>query len=125
MKILIKVNRAVYSKAMLCGVTAFPPATNCAVAISVRDIDHEAVVNYLDDVGFCIEWSCGTIYELPKHAQKIIEAFDYLSDDPLKRLDLPEFSFEVDFPEAMIEKIGIGELYRILSESKTLEHVNP
>ena len=32
--------------------------------------------------------------------------------------------FEIDVPDDLINQIGINEVYKILSESKTLEHVN-
>ena len=54
-------------------------------------------------------------------AAKFVAQFD--GSTPEERVLLPEFSFEIDVPSEVIEKIGIGEVYRVLSESKTLELV--
>lgn len=63
--------------------------------------------------------------EMPLEAMSMVNAFDKLGVDCLfqDRLKLPEMSFEVDFPDEMVEQIGIDELNTILSKSQTLEAV--
>jgi hypothetical protein len=129
MKILIKVTKDVLKATMMCGLDKSNHATGCAIAVACHDLfgkcavtwrtSHVAeIVVYYDDYGY-------TEFDLPQAAAKFMVAFDELEDDPQKRLDLPETSFEVDVPNKVIERIGISEAYRILSESKTLELVMP
>jgi hypothetical protein len=39
------------------------------------------------------------------------------------RANMPEFEFEFDIPEEVINYIGIEQVNQILSKSETLEHV--
>jgi hypothetical protein len=59
---------------------------------------------------------------LPDEAADFIVEFD--NRTPEARLLLKPFEFIIDVPTDVIELIGIGEVYKVLSESKTLEHVN-
>jgi hypothetical protein len=68
-------------------------------------------------------WTDFGVIDLPDTATEFIFQFD--SRRPADRLTMPEISFEVDVPSEMIEAIGIGQAYKILSESKTLELVHP
>ena len=61
--------------------------------------------------------------ELPGAARIFIMAFD--TSCPEERVRIEPISFTIDVPYSLIDKIGIGEVYRILSESKTLELVQP
>lgn len=102
---------------------------NCAIALAVRDIAPHAMVTLVN-----ILWDGSFMYhnpnippfdrevsDLPIEAKKMIQLFD--STSPMKRLSLPEFSFEVDFPDVLVEKIGIEEVKAILEKSETLEAV--
>jgi len=59
---------------------------------------------------------------LPKEAILFIRQFDLST--PLQRVAMNTIQFEIDVPDDLINQIGINEVYKILSESKTLEHVN-
>lgn len=132
MKILIKVTKDVLNRSQFCQVTEGNDARkSCAIALAVREIFPNAevygfgiVINPIGDLSIQNSIS-GKGYDIfwgDKAPQALwIGIFDNLS--PWERLAIPEFSFEIEVPNEIIEKIGIGEVYRILSESKTLEHV--
>jgi hypothetical protein len=129
MKILIKVTKDVLRRSILCGTSLdFCPngaGENCAIALAIRDLFPSYYVGTYQIYRTHKTEYEDTICQLPAEASEFIKAFDKLSDDPNKRLSLPEFSFEIDVPMSEIERIGISEAYRILSESKTLELVLP
>lgn len=130
MKILIKVTKEVLTASMMCGRIGGEPNQNCAIAVAVRDIAPRAEVyithiNWLgNNVPIYQGWDERSDFSrVPKHVQEFIKLFD--STEPVGRPHLPEFSFEVDLPNEVIDRITIPEAYRILSESKTLELVHP
>lgn len=118
MRIQIHVTKEIYRRSMMCGVHALPKG--CAIALAVRDIAPNA------RVAATIWWDEQRIFRsgLPEIAENMIRKFDSLKDTPEKRLDLPEFSFEVDFPDAMVEQIGIEQVHAILEKSETLSLVS-
>lgn len=123
MLIKIHVTKEIYRKAMYCGADLAdkPINQNCAVALAVREIAPEARVGHAS-----ISWTgsssdCIPEVSLPTFVRNMIHAFDYLAFRPVERLYLPEFSFEVDFPNELVHKIGIEEVKGILSKSETLE----
>lgn len=129
MQLKIKVTKDILRQAMWCGVnksgkemmdTKNYIGNACALALSVRDIAPEAYV-YTDRIGWLgVDDRLST--ELPLSAQNFIAKFD-ADKDPYKRLKLPEIEFLIDFPDVLVERIGIGEVERVLMESKTLERV--
>lgn len=136
MKIKITVTREVLEKTKMCGsvqatMQGESIVTHCAIAYAVRQLFPNAVVNYgrlYFDPSSRLNidrMEQETYTFLPFAAQSFINLFDSMSHDPQERLLLPEFSFEIEVPAEVIDKIGIGECYKILSESKTLELVNP
>lgn len=124
MMIKISVTKEIYRRSMMCGVHPNMAASvneNCAVALAVRDIDPNASVgrahiNWSTDFGW-IET------KLPAKAIKMISRFDRLFNSPERRLKLKEFSFEVDFPDSLVEQIGIDQVREILTNSETLKLV--
>lgn len=100
---------------------------NCAIAVAIVEIFPTAWVNgisisiYERIPNLELYSECPAYYDiyLPNDVRKFIHLFDCSS--PEARLLLPEFSFEIEVPQQLIDSIGIGEVYRILSESKTLE----
>jgi hypothetical protein len=115
MKILIKVTKDVLKRSAHCCVDDIN--TNCAIAVAVRDLLPFATVGYE-----CINLAGKAEPILqPSKMHRWITAFDMMT--PEQRLRLPEVSFEVELQNEHINLIGIGEVYRILSESKTLELV--
>jgi len=139
MKILIKVTKDILKKSMMCGYHAVPETgsikelqkssigSNCAFALAVREIWPEACVGlkiypyYYANDGIL---NMSTPIHLPTKALLYISKFDALILTPEKRLELPEISVEIDVPYCILEKVGISEVYKILSESKTLECVS-
>jgi len=123
MKIKIKVTKDILKKSMMCGTKDFEGtiSTNCAIALAIRDIFSRASVGVNH---FSVLSKNGMVQiELPEKARKFISSFDGLFITPQARLDLPEMSFEVDVPSELINQIGISQVYKVLSESKTLELV--
>lgn len=121
MKTLVKITKEILKKSMMCGTfeSTEDVVQNCAIALAVREIIPKAkVFSTMIDPG--LEFRS---ISLPIEAQKFIEAFDNLASEPKVRLELPELSFEIDIPNELIQKIGINQVYKILSESKSLELV--
>jgi len=132
MKIKIHVTKEIYRKAMMCGTqkrydSSVP--TSCAIALAVRKVAPKA---YITNTG--ISWLgidqvtglyIGRFSGMPDFVNGIVSAFDALRDKPEERLLLPEFSFEVDFPDELIENIGLDEVKAIMEKSETLEFVAP
>lgn len=121
MKILIKVTKDILKKSMYCGVVNNDNLSkNCAIALAVRDVFPDASIGL---------YTMGLMYghemKVPKKMQAFISAFDILDDRPEKRLEMPEMSFELNIPNEVINQIGIGQIYKCLSESRTLELVHP
>lgn len=122
MKIKIKVTKEILKKSMMCGVRMEPGGItqNCAVALAVREIFPNADVTsfniWLNDELF-------TNIRLPENVKRFVSLFDYYRTNPSARLDMESIDFEIEVPQAVIDRIGIGEVYKILSESKTLELV--
>lgn len=115
MKILIKVTKDVLRQSMHCSLDQ--ATSNCAISVAVRHLlpDAKVLPNFITTPDACML--------LPREAQLFIYAFDNAT--PEQRLALPEISFEIDLPNEVIEMIGIGEVYKVLSESITLELVMP
>jgi hypothetical protein len=131
MKILIKVTKEVLEQTSKCGLhhsgTCAIDANNCAIAVALQDL-----FGYVSVAGpwFHIQLDngiCSKQINLPEVAQRFVADFDVLGRDGLfkDRAKMKPISFEVDIPNEVIDHVGIGEAYRILSESKTLELVHP
>lgn len=118
MKLKINITKEVLKKSMWCGTEKMDISKstfisqNCAIACAICDIFPNASVAP-NHITFHI---CSDI-ELPEVAQEFIVSFDILSHAPEERLNLPEFSFEIDVPESVIEQINIDDI----KNSKTLE----
>ncbi len=112
----IHITKDVLKRSMLCEDQVHNQ--NCAIALAIRDIFPRACVWVS-----CIAEDDIEIIQLPVEAQKFIRAFDSLSKNPSARLDLPEFSFDIEVPEEVVNSIGLSEVEKILKESKTLELV--
>lgn len=123
MKILIKVTKEILERSSMCGFdSSVYRVESCAVALAIREIFPRAAVG-INNEGIPVICGVGDeSIELPR-ARLFINLFD--RSTPLERLTMSPQSFEIDVPSEVIEKIGIGEVYRILSESKTLELVAP
>ena len=123
MKLKIKVTKEVLKKAMYCGTDDKPggtPSENCAIALAVRDLFPKARV-FTTDLSLT-EFLNNYIPHSPSTMYYILK-FDSLSETPEKRLELPEYEFEIEVPEDVINSIGLEQVYSILKDHKTLEIV--
>lgn len=119
MRIKISVTKEIYRKAMYCGYTAQTIGSlseNCAIALAIRDIAPKARVS-ISMVTWDLLENLRSI--LPLEVSEMISLFD--TTIPSHRLNLPEFHFFVDFPDELVNEIGLSEVKEILSKSETLE----
>lgn len=139
MKILIKVTKEILARSAMCNSNT---GMNCAIVCAINDLipncwvakeqlyvyeDESTFILFLHMRDMCMnsgvnEVKPKLIIDLPEKAIDFIDIFDYST--PEYRKAMQPISFEIDVPNELIEKIGIGEVYKVLSESKTLEHVN-
>ena len=122
MKLKIKITQDILGRSMMCGaMVGKPNGENCAIALAVRDIFPVA------HVGINHIWIDGAdskrLIPLPESATRFIFQFDLLKTNVTQRLKLPEFEFEIEVPEQIIEQIGIQEALDIIENSNTLELV--
>lgn len=123
MKILIKITKEVLEKTKMCGIEGTNINQSCAIAYAVRELFPLARVG-TREIAFDGRPPCDSLVTstLSSSARWFISNFD--NTTPELRPSLSEFSFEIEVPASVIDKIGIGEAYRVLSESKTLELVS-
>lgn len=122
MKIEIKITKEVLRRSMWCGVdNSKPRSQSCAIAVAIRDIFPSACVGF-PDIALQGRYKPRCV-KLPNEALSFIRDFDMLVNVPEKRLNFPEFSFEIDVPDEVIERIGIEEAKAILERSETLNLV--
>ena len=119
MKILIKVTKEILERSAMCGVRDWGRSTTCAVAVAVRDLFPAARIGY-PSISFDDGLSYYDKIMTPEMAS-FIGRFD--DSTPEERRAMSPISFEIDVPSEVIEKIGLQEVYKILSESRTLELV--
>lgn len=105
----------------MCGIDKGCVGENCAIALAVREIAPNAGVSPMKIFWTGALGRMTIISLLPANVTRMIFLFDKAS--PKERLKLPEFSFEVDFPDELVERIGIQEVKQILEKSETLEEV--
>jgi hypothetical protein len=122
-KLLIKITPEVLERAKMCGTKEQPGfrTKNCAIAIAIRDIFPDASAgidaitlygNYNNRLPY-IDIS----YSDKKRVQEFMVAFD--SATPEQRPLLPPFSFTVELPDEVVERIDISDI----DKSLTLELV--
>ena len=89
---------------------------NCAIAIALVDIFPEVYVidDYIFPLGINPENKKTVRIPLPVVARQFIKLFDGFSLAPRLRMMLPEFEFEIDIPDELIEQINIGELTSLI-----------
>ncbi len=127
MKLLIKVTKDVLQRSMMCGTKGSKGLVveNCAVALAVRDIFPDAKVKSYSITPFSNLYPIQQRQTIPMPgiAIRFIEDFDSLKGKPELRLELPEFSFEINIPDFVLDHIGIKEITDIIEKSETLELV--
>jgi hypothetical protein len=120
MKFQINITKDVLQRSMMCGTNPHGLVTeNCAIAVAIRDLFPEMIIG----CDICFDGLKESI-NLPNEATHFILKFDNLRDTPRKRLELPEFSFQIDVPEEYLEDITISEIKEILKNSKSLELID-
>lgn len=103
------------------GTIGYSLATNCAIARAIREIFPEASVGYAGiHPGLLKE---GEPYiDLPMEAASLMIEFDIST--PAQRREMTPAEFEIDVPSYVIHRIGISQVYKVLSESRTMELVS-
>jgi hypothetical protein len=115
LKIKIHITKDVLKRSAMCGINTGAINENCAIAIAVKDLFPQAKV-YRHNIGYFGE---KYNHRLPEHGQgRFINKFDSLT--PSARIAAPEFSFELEVPEYVINSIGIQEALDIIEKSETL-----
>ncbi len=134
MKIQIKITKEVLERSSMCERPGESREArvgqNCAIGKAIVDlfgsktwVSKDVIHFYkngnpIDDYGYFNIYSDFRII-LPKKATDFINAFD--DKTPLERILMHELSFEIEVPNEVIDLIGIGQVYKVLSESKTLQ----
>lgn len=126
MKIKINVTKEILENAKMCPTAMSVASTNCAIALAIRDIFPMAFVTmsqfYLTHSRTSEALTLGDeTIQLPRSAAMFIKAFDDASAE--ERVNMHPFSFEIEVPDSVINRIGLEEVQKILSESKTLEQL--
>lgn len=146
MKVLIKVTKEILERSKMCTSKIVEGVGfNCAISLAIREIFPNAWVggdinlinmDYFNEnlpklkmsqsfdefmLLLLLEESRTCIIKLPIEAQDFIEDFD--NNSAQRRVEMEPISFEINVPDEIIEEIGINEVYKVLSESKTLEMV--
>lgn len=114
-------NRAKDCKATLPG--GF--SKNCAIALGIIDVLPDACVNELDGINFVKKEEGHEVYYahsgLPIEAQDFIDSFDSLP--PEERVKMEPFSFEIEVPDEVVNRISLDELKESLINHPTLSLV--
>src|SRR6187551_317344 len=122
MNIKVNVTKDVLERSKMCGfVPGMMITESCMLALALQDLFPNACVAvrtaYLLG-GFNM---CQDMAYLPSIAILNRSRFD--SIQPHERVLMTPFSFEIEVPKYVISKIGISQIYKVLSESSTLEHI--
>jgi|SRR6478609_1597954 len=114
MKLQINVTKEILVKSKMCGFDSVLNAPeNCAIALAVRDIFPKAQVSPVTI------YTEGVNILLPDEAMLFISDFD--EANPSEREEMKPFSFEIEIPEAVIERINIDEVREVLTTSPCLK----
>jgi hypothetical protein len=119
MKIKIHVTKEILKSAMYCPSGSELTVTNCAIALATREIFPKARVERFNIQPFGAPDDDENSIIMTREAIGFISAFDAAS--PPYRATMQPFSFEVNVHEHVINRIGISQVEKILSESLTLE----
>ena len=128
MKLKIKVTKEIIEKAKYCGtVSNLHTGQNCAVALAVRDIFPKAWVTRILILPFptIIEtvWGKSVDIDVPERIVLDVQTTNFIDNfdtyKPEDRHKLPEYKFEVEVPQIIIDRINIEDI----TKSRTLELV--
>lgn len=136
MKIQINITKEVLRASMYCSTKGSQKecliGQNCAIGMAIFRlfgqiswVDGDYIQIYRGGLTFNEGGHIINDYQtripLPQVAKNFIKMFD--SELPEFRPGMAPLSFEIDVPNEVIDMIGIGQVYKVLSESKTLELV--
>jgi hypothetical protein len=114
----IAITKDIIQQSKNCGIDNDPYkiATGCAVAVALQDIFPQVYVTNFYIFPFGIESELRHLkIALPLVAQQFIKLFDGFSFAPKLRLLLPEFEFNIDVPDEIINVINIDEIKELIS----------
>ncbi len=119
----ISITKDIIHQSKNCGIDndLYKIGTDCAVAVALQDIfPHVYVTNfYIFPFGIENNQLKHLKIALPLVAQQFIKLFDGFCFAPKLRLMLPEFEFNVDVPDEIINVINIDEVQEIISNKHT------
>lgn len=135
MKIKIHITKEVLRESMYCERGEKEVGFNCAVSVAVQKIFPLSFTSikylfFMNEEEYKREiayrsthetYDLGSLFtaELPAKATMFIVEFD--NSSPEERERMQPMSFEIDVPEEVINRIGLDEVKKLLSESKTME----
>ena len=119
MKVKVSVTQEILYNSRHCPVGKNSTLTNCAIACAVREIFPLAKVQRFTIEVFGVDHQ--DEIRLPDLATQFIGSFD--DAPPEVRVNMIPFSFSIDIPDSVINRIGLDEVNEILSKSLTLERV--
>ena len=133
MLITVKVTKEVLIRSALCGFgDKHPIIKHCAIAVALHQIFPNVTVH--SEMMEVREKGQVFYMKLPVIATTFIARFDQRVElvpgshdaeaTAAQRIGMTPISFDINVPDELIGRIGISQVYKILSESKTLEHVN-
>ena len=120
MRIKIKVTKDILKRSARCDAGGAFKGFSCAVALAIIELFPLASIG--QEYIWFVRNDNSTLEYLPHEAVLFIKRFDASSFE--ERINMPECSFDLNIPPHVISSIEISEVYRVLSESKTLELVS-
>lgn len=124
MKVRVNITPDVLERSKMCGLDGKRIIESCMLQVAFSDLFPECVV-LVSSVNLLGRASLGKPSGdeviLPEIAISNRRRFDSLQ--PHLRVLMTPFSFEIEVPEYVIERIGLSQIYKVLSESSTLEMV--
>lgn len=108
-KLKIKITKQILEKSKYCGTDGHQwdaMSSGCAIALALRDVFPDALVRTENIIIYKGDFD--SLVSLPAKAKFFIVRFD--RSTPEQRVLMPEFEFEIDIPDEVIEKINIDDL---------------
>jgi len=119
-KLKISVTKEILERSKMCGFDNIRDmTTNCAIALAIRDVFPQAIVE-TEELYFFGD-DKGPKASLPKKAINFIIDFDL--NEPDLRVDMNPISFNITIPAKVIKQINIEEVKILLTNHPTLELV--
>ena len=117
----IRITKDILSRSKDCGVNGDINSigNNCAIAIALMDIfpDVQVKEDHILPFGHGLKNENNLKIPLPLIAQQFIKLFDGFRLTPRLRMMLPEFEFNIDISEEVIEVINIDEVKRWIDKT--------